>query len=188
MKRILVVVCAIAISVCAISAKAQVPNVGVFFDQDLQFMWADCPPEAPLTVLDTCYVALHNANMFVGSVEYLIEYPPYMFWTGDEIPGVDGEDYLKAGSSAYGIGIVWPIPKNGFLSILLQKSFFLWNCSGCQAGPQQVHVLPHPDSGKIRAIRWPDLWELPLVGMTSDICAPVPVEVNTWGGIKALYE
>jgi hypothetical protein len=188
MKRMLVVACAIAFCVCAISAKAQVPNVGVFFDQNLKFMWADCPPAPPLTVLDTVYVALHNANMFVGSVEYMIEYPPYMFWTGDEIPGVGGVDYLKAGNSATGIGIVWPIPKNGFLSILVQKAFFLWNCTGCEGGEQCVQVLPNPDSGKIRAIRWPDLWELPLVGMRSSICKTVPVDGNTWGGIKALYQ
>jgi hypothetical protein len=188
MKRILVVVCAIAIGVSAISAKAQVPNVGVFFDQNLQYMWADCPPGTPLTVLDTCYVALHNANMFVGSVEYMIEYPPYMSYMGDIVPGISGEDYLKAGNSNTGIGVVWPIPKNGFQGILVHMTRFLWNCNGCDAGEQCVMVLPHPDSGKIRAIRWPDLWELPLVGMTSSICKTVPVEENTWGGIKALYE
>lgn len=194
MKRILVVVCAVAIGVSAISASAQIPNVGVFFDENFKTMWADCPNEGPLTVLDTCYVVAHNLNMWVGSIEYAIDYPPYMYWTGDFVPDEATEEnpdgVLVIGNSEMGISIVYPIPRNGFVGMMTQLSFFFWNCTGCNGDPthQTVVVIPNPSSGQLRALQWPDLAEVPLVGMTSDLCAPVPVEETTWGGIKALYD
>lgn len=197
MKRILVVVCAVAIGFSAITASAQVPNIGVFFDENLQFMWADCPPGGGL---DTAYVAAHNLDMWVGSLEYAIEYPPYMTWISDIVPNLatpeNPDGVLKIGMSPVGmggIGIVYPIPRNGFVGLLTQLILFNWNCDGCDPGPppgmdyQQVLVVS-PPYGALRAVRWPDSFEVPMVGMASDICSGViPVQENTWGGIKALY-
>jgi hypothetical protein len=63
-------------------------------------------------------------------------------------------------------------------------------CDNCSEANQNapVVVVPYPDSGKIRALRYPDLFEVQAVGMKSLICATIPNEDTTWGKVKALYE
>ena len=189
MKKILVVVFAIAV-VFATAASAQTPYVAVYFDDTYQTMTADCPDALPGTVPDSAYVVTHNWNMWVNAIEYAIAYPPQIFWTGDQIaPGIlaIGQSDVTLG----GIGMTWPLPSNGFGSLFLQKFFFFWMCEGCDGNwDSPITVVPYPQSGQVRAVRWPDLAIFQGVGLTSLICPSpgIPVEEKTWGGIKALYE
>jgi hypothetical protein len=50
-----------------------------------------------------------------------------------------------------------------------------------------IDVVPNPDSGQLRAIRWPSDEFVTAVGQRSLICTTVPAEETTWGSIKALY-
>jgi hypothetical protein len=57
-----------------------------------------------------------------------------------------------------------------------------------QGADYQQVVVVSPPYGALRAVRWPDSFQVGMVGMASDICSGViPVKENTWGGIKALY-
>jgi hypothetical protein len=87
MKKILVVVFAIAVVFTAISASAQIPYVAVYFDDTYKDMTADCPDAPPGTVPDSAYVVTHNWNMWMNAIEYAIDYPPQMYWTGDKFAG-----------------------------------------------------------------------------------------------------
>jgi hypothetical protein len=188
MKRILVVVIAVVIGLMAINANAQIPNVQVYFDYNLTETGANCPVAPPGTVLDSCYVVANNFNMWMNAIEYTIDYPPQILWVGDVFP----TDRLTIGNSPSGVGVSWPLPGNAFGALVIQKIRFYWMCDNCDPqGPNAdapISVLPYPLQSTVRAVRWPDLAIVPGVGMTSLICATVPVEETTWGGIKSMYE
>jgi hypothetical protein len=194
MKKVLVVVFVVALGLFAVQSNAQVPNVGVYFHTDgyggYSQMAANCPAAPAGTVLDSVYVVAYNFNMWVVGIEYQIEYPTMVSWVADRFTA----GQLKIGSSPVGIGITWTLPQNGFGALLTQKAWFLWMCTedDCvnplyQNTPWVVN--PHPISGQLRAVRWPDNAPVPGVGLTSLLCPwTIPTEETTWGGIKAMYE
>jgi hypothetical protein len=193
MKKILVVVFAVVIGF-AVSANAQdVPNVGIYFDAGGGEMQKDCLGTG---VFDNAYVIAVNWNMWMNGIEYGIWYPAQVtFFADTPAPG-----YLKAGSSPLavdplgphgtsgGIGITMPLPANSWDPLLVQTIVFTWECDDCSVTNIPWVVDGHSFSGEVRAIRWPDLTEFYGVGLTSYICATVPVEETTWGGIKSLYQ
>jgi hypothetical protein len=81
-----------------------------------------------------------------------------------------------------------PAPLNAYETVVLQRVRFLWWCSAGQSQAIAIVVVPHPETGKIRAISWPDSEEVEAVGMTAIVCPLNPVENSTWGHIKALYK
>jgi hypothetical protein len=194
MKKVLVVVFAVAIGLFAVQSNAQIPNVGVYFHHDgyggYSQMAADCPAAPAGTLVDSVYVVAYNFNMWVIGIEYKIEYPTLVSFMADIITPAQ----LKIGSSAIGIGITWPLPQNGFGALLCQKALFLWMCEADDCVNVLHHntpwvVVPHPDSGLLRAVRWPDVGTVAGVGLTSLLCPwTIPTEETTWGGIKAMYE
>ena len=190
MKKSLVVVVVLAIGMFAAVSNAQIPNVGVYFDNTFTQMSAPCPTDPPGTVFQQLYVVANNLNMWVAAIEYKIEYPVSMAWDADIITS----DQLRIGNSVVGIGITWPIPANGFGTLLCQKILIEWLCQSdvdgdCGlANDNVLVVVAYPSSGKIRALQWPDNAETIGTGLTSVICPQtIPVEETTWGGIKALY-
>jgi hypothetical protein len=186
MKRVLVVVFAVAIGLSAIHASAQVPNVTIYFDKNMSIAGKNCPA-APLgTILDSCYVVANNFNMWMNAIEYYIDYPPQVSFFGDFFP----PDRLTIGSSGVypGVGVSWPLPANSFGALVIQKAKFIWMCDNCETKNIHWTVLPYGTQPTVRAVRWPDLVIVPGVGMTSLICPLTPVEETTWGGIKAMYE
>ncbi len=184
MKKVLVVVFAVALGLSAV-ASAQVPNVAVYFDKDLQFQQGNCPAEAPGTVSQTLYVVANNFGIWMNGIEYQITYPPQITWLGDfPVPGA-----LSIGSSPLGIGITFPTPLEAFTQAVVQTVNVLWMCDHCEPLIEYPIVVgPFPSSGLVRAVRWPDLHTVIGVGMTSLICATTPIQETTWGQIKALYE
>ena len=190
MKKTLVVVVAIAIGLFASVSSAQTPHVVVYFDNTMTQMDACCPDAPAGTVAQTLYVVANNFNMWVSAIEYRIQYPPSLMLLGEGVDDGPGGTQLKIGQSPTGIGISWPIPAPGFGALVCQKPNVLWMCAaGDAVADQLMVVLPFPSSGKVRAIRWPDEFEVLGVGLTSVVCPTViPVEETTWGGIKALYD
>ena len=170
--------------ICATTVSAGVPNVAVFFDKNLQQMVGTCPYAPEGSVLDTVFVVANNFDMWMGAIEYSIQYPPQVVWLIDLYPA----NTLTIGTSPYGITTAWTIPANAFVGLVVQRAVILWVCDGCGSSVNEpLVVLPHPMSGFLRAVRWPDLVNVNAVGLTSIICPTIPAQETTWGGIKALY-
>jgi hypothetical protein len=169
---------------CSSAVSAGVPNVAVFFDKNLQQMVGSCPFAPEGTVLDTVFVVANNFDMWMGAIEYSIQYPPQVVWIADLYPA----NTLTLGNSASGITTAWTTPANAFVGLVVQRSIILWLCDGCGGFVNQpLVVLPHPVSGLLRAVRWPDQATVNAVGLTSIVCPTIPAQETTWGGIKALY-
>jgi len=188
MKKILVVVCAVAFCLGAASADAQVPYVQVYFDSlHTESVLEECPTDPQ----GTLYVVAHNWGIWMSGIEYQINYPPEMTFLGDFI---DEDRQLSIGSSPTGISIAWKnAPGAAFVSLRLQTVSVWYTCDGCQVQNITVTVVKHPVSDPtqpnhmVRAVDWPDEADHWGVGMASVICPTVPVEETTWGGIKAQY-
>ncbi len=158
---------------------AQTPFVQVYFDPGHSVTTADCPG----TQLDTLYVVAHNFNAWLTAIEFSINYPAEMNWLAD-MPNTE----VKIGSSPAGIAMAFPTPLNGFNPVEVMQVMVMWLCSSCGANTNiPLVVAPHPQTGFVRATRYPDNGIITAVGMTSLLCATVPVEQTTWGQIKALY-
>ena len=180
MKALLVVTVFVALAtVVAAPAEAETPSIGVFFDSGFSRMQQDCPGAG---VMDTLYIVALNFNTYLMAVEYSINYPPAMFWVADlDLPA------LYIGSSPTGITEGFPPPQNGYNALLVAKAMFMWTCAGCLITDMPVIVSPHPGTAFLGAVDFPNYDLVPAVGMTSLVCATVPIEDTTWGQIKSLY-
>lgn len=188
MKKVLAVVSALVLLSFAVGANAQgVPNFQVYFDAagSQAVHPAPCPG---FGVLDTWHVIANNVNSFFNVAEFSIAYPPNVVWLADS-PALDpiGGGANQIGSTPTGTALGWAIQMNGFNSILVCKLLVLWNCADC-AGWDNTPVVVGPGFNGTLVVTLPGNNILPMVGMTSTICAtPVPVENKTWGKVKALY-
>ena len=182
MKRVFVIVVALGIlAIGAQMASAQeVPYVMLYFDDLYTVGSKDCPGAQP----DSAYIVVKNFNMYLQAIEYQVLYPPEMVWLGDDVG-----DALAIGNTSIGIAESWPLPQNAFVPYAVAKVLFMWNCvGGCPLTNIPITIVPHPETFKLRALRWPDLVEITAIGMTSLVCATIPVEESSWGKIKALYK
>jgi hypothetical protein len=164
-------------------AMAQTPYFQIYFDDAHTAAASDCPAAPAGTVIDTVHVVAHNFNNFFIATEFAIDYSAKLTWLGD-IPGGN----LVIGQSPIGISMSWQIPVSGFAPVRVMSAAVLWMCSGC-AGSENtpVIVIPNPETDVLAFVSWPGIQAIPTVGMTSLICATVPVESTSWGQIKALY-
>lgn len=175
---------AIALSIAIAGAvNAQVPYVQIYFDQNFSQTGVPCPTEPVGTVQSTLYVVGHNFNCWIMAAEFAIDYSTKLTWEGDFF-----DTDLHLGNSPTGVAIVWSLPKNAFGASLLMWAGVTWECDTCEGNENTpVVVMPFPDSGLVRAIRYPDEAVITAVGMTSLICPTVPTNETTWGKVKALY-
>lgn len=186
MKKVLAVVLAAAfVGVVSFNANAQVPNASVYFD-DVTFsqQQENCPNAPAGTVLGTLYVVLNNVNSFISAVEFGIVYPPAIGWLGDAF-----DTPLHLGDSPTGVAISWSTPRNAFGNLKVMEAIFVWNCEGCVGFENNpIIVVPHPQTNQLRAVAAPSNILINLVGGTSMICPQgIPVQEETWGAIKSLY-
>lgn len=182
MKRVFVIV--VALGILAIGAQMvsaqEVPYVMLYFDDLYTVGSEDCPGIAP----DSAYIVVKNFGMWLQAIEYQVDYPAEMTWIGDDVG-----DALAIGNTRDGIAESWPLPVNAFDPFAVAKVSFMWNCTGgCPVKNIPIVIGPHPQTFKLRALRWPDLYEITAIGMTSLVCATIPVEESSWGKIKALYQ
>ena len=174
---------------------AQVPSIGIYWDEALQRRSMEsCPWALPGTVVDTLYVVVDGFDMAMASIEYRVDLSPYLEFLGDNVPVGVAE-----GFSIDGIRITFPTPVGTTPQLLIQKIFFFYMCEGCVPArtgrpgrtllDEPITVLPHPQSGKIQAIRWPDMTAVEAEGLISILCPHIgtPTERTTWGNIKGLF-
>lgn len=165
---------------------AQTENFQVYFDDNYTQATAECPAAPPGTVLDTLYVVANNFNMWVSAGELSVQYPAELAWIAD-IPNTP----LAIGSTPTGVAYSWTLPQSAFGPFEVCKVLVSWMCNDC-AGTAfpggQVIVQPHPQTGFARLVRYPDNVVVDGIGLTSLVCAQVPVEETTWGRLKALFE
>ena len=183
MKKVLAVAFVLAILSIGFSASAQVPYVQVYFDIGASEGSASCPAVAGMQEL---HVFAVNFNMWIAAIEYMIAVPASLTIIGDvAVPGA-----LQIGNSSVGISWSFPIPGNGWAPYKTQGLNVWWNCTNCTGYEDgQIIVLPHPVSGQISAVSWPDLISVTAVGMTSTVCpVDVPAQESTWGSVKSLYK
>ena len=183
----------IILSVLVQPAASQQPYLRIYFDSGLTSFSSECPPEPPGMVLDSLFIVAFNLNAFISAIEFGIDYTSNLMWLADDHTG------LSIGNSDTGIAIAWPFPQNAFTPLLVDKVYFLWMCQNCSCG-LNVCVCPqvHPETGRLRAVRWPDNEFIYMNVLPGVLCAapngdpcrceqPVPVEETSWGKIKALY-
>ena len=171
------------VSVVAVSA--QTPFIAVYFDHAWQ-VGGNAPAPAgdpcPGPVVDSLYIALVNANAFVSGVEFAVNYPPEIGFVADF-----DKQPVVIGTTASGFSQGWAIPPNGFSAVYVCGVQFIWTCTGCSVFNSPIVVVQHPDTGFLGYTDFPGYTEFPAVGMTSLICATIPVEETTWGQVKSLY-
>ncbi len=170
----------LVLSIGVASAQTQ-PFIAVYFDQTFQTEAQDpCPG---IGVLDTLYVELVNANVFVTGVEFAINYPPELSYLLD----FDKQGTV-IGSTPTGFSMGWAIPQNGFgVAIDVCKVLVQWTCDGCATIDVELPVVQHPYTGFIGFTDFPNFDLFPAVGLTSLICPTVPTQDTTWGKVKSLY-
>jgi len=165
-------------------AVAQTPYFQIYFDDAHAIAAMDCPTAPVGTVLDTLHVVAHNFNNFIIATEYSIDYSSRLSWQGD-ITTAD----IVIGNSPIGISQAWTYPLDAFVPLRVMSATVFWMCSGCAGNSNTpVVVMPNPETSVLAYVSWPGVQAIPAVGMTSLICATVPVEETSWGQIKALYQ
>ncbi len=188
--------------VFASATVAQVPSVQIYFEGNpvtKVFQTTQSPCQPPGTMQDL-YIVFQNFNMYVLAVDFSVDYPPALLWTGETVGGPAGQS-LTIGSSPSGegfggIAIAFFVPQSTFEPFLAMISHVIWTGScDCHGGPQPLKVRGYQyahlgNGGKAnpQVVRWPDFAELDGVGMTSLVCPSAwAVEPATWGRVKALY-
>lgn len=163
------------------SVSAQTGTIGVYFDAGLSVEAKDCPGPAP----GKLYVGAAGFGIQIIGAEYQVIYPPSIIWLADS-----ATPPATLGVSPTGISMGYPLPLNAFGSTLLQTVEILWNCTGCASTNEPIIVVDNPitaDPG-VLVVRWPDFALVPGVGLTALVCATIPTQETTWGGVKALFE
>jgi len=167
-------------------AMAQTENFQVYFDDLYQEGAADCPG---MGVLDTLYVVANNLNEFFTAAEFSVQLPAELLWVAD-LPNTP----LAIGNTQSGVAYSWSLPQDGFAPYELTRMLVTWNCNDCSGIPSpggQVVVTKNlanpPAVLNPRFARHPDDVLIDVIGMTSLVCAQVPVEETSWGRVKALY-
>jgi len=177
-----VLAAAFFISMPAVPAAAQVPTVAVFFDGALTSPTSDCQG---LGVIDTLYAATFGFNDWLSALEFSVDYSTVtaFTWIADA-----ADTPLVIGSTPFGIALTWQLPQSGFSPLAVVRIIVVWNCDACAGNEGQVlAVKPHPQTGHIRAVRYPDRTFIDAIGDIAVVCPVFPVETRTWGAVKALY-
>ena len=165
------------------TADAQTPTIGVYFDEFGSVETKDCPGDG---MLDQVYFYLRNANTQVSGVQFRVSYGPYLNWVGDNLT-----TQVEIGATFSGLAASWALPQNGFFPVNIGSAFVEWICpTGCNPTNSPVIVLADSNAGETEVLwtDWPAFQISTAVGLTALVCATVPTEDTTWGGIKALYD
>ena len=175
----------IACCIVAPGASAQTPTVSIYFDEYYSF------PRGELCqgvgVFDTLWVVAEGFNAWISAIEYAINFSDMsgvMIWVAD-LPVA----LLNIGSTPQGVATTWLRPQNGFAPLLVMQVLVQWACDDCYAATNRYLSLGwHPQTGYVRAVRYPDRAFIEATGLASTICAAgFPIETATWGAVKALY-
>jgi hypothetical protein len=181
MKRIAIAL--LLLSFAAV-ASAQVPTIGVYFDEELTQTSKEC---MGVGVFDTLYVGARDYQMWVSTVEFRVQFGGFNLTPLSEV--VEGGG-LKLGTS-YGPGttITWPSQRNGYFPFIILRIPFIWQCDDCGTAKadDMIEILPHATTGGLYAIEYQTLRIVDSNGASSVSCGAVPTEPTSWSRIKAMY-
>lgn len=175
-----------------------VPYFQVYFDDASNGSFGETQAECGQMGMPVyLYVVARNFESWLAAVEFKVEFPPGVMYVGETLAPPSQGTMLSIGNSNIGLTVSTSLPRNGFgePGVLITTIFAIWtaacDCGPYGEGPQSIVVgaypYPNPKTGPA-GVRWPDLVEVPAVGMTSLLCpGPVSTQESTWGGIKALY-
>jgi hypothetical protein len=167
-------------------------TMGVYFERVPGLMAYAPPPFVPFYV----YIYLHSSDHYVTAVEYQLQTPldpghALFFYSNVCYP----ESYsVSLGNPFDGHSITYWPPLDGwnpgYNELCCLECYIAepcWNDGGAMIEYLLV-IGPHPDSGNLSGIYWPDYMPFPIIGLTSVLCPeePVPVEEESWGAIKAM--
>lgn len=159
------------------AASAQTPIVQVVFDEGLNAQTKVCQ----MGSIDSLHVVARNFNIWMVGIEFAIQYPSGISMLGEKV-----YSDLKIGSTPMGISLVWQTPQNAFVPVKLMTVTYV--CNVCYPD-SPIDVVPHYQSGYVRATRYPDNEFVYGMGWRSIFCPyEIPVETTTWGSVKALYD
>ncbi len=184
MKNVLVLFVALLMASMGTSIVcAQIPNMEIHFTNGREAI----APCGGIDVVDSLYIVANDLNMWVGGIEYCIQYPPEILWIADRTGGLNMGSSPWVGDGSGGIATVWGVPRNGYEPLIVNNVIFVWQCEGCPRDDIPVRACANEQTGFLRATRYPDAYFFDMIGMLSLICPTVPAEQTTWGNIKALY-
>ena len=182
MKRIAI---ALLLLTFAATASAQVPTVGIYFNEELT--WASRPCQGT-GVLDTVYVGAKNFNMWVSTLEFRVQFGGLNMTPISEV--MIGTA-LRLGT-VYGPGttITWPTPRFGWNSFIVEKIAVIWQCDDCATSSwdDAIDVVPHATTGNLEAVEYLTFQIVPASGIGAVACGLVATEETSWGRIKAMYK
>jgi hypothetical protein len=178
MKRLLMTCAILAVLTLSVTTvSAQTPIVQIVFDEGLNQQTKVCVTGS----IDSFHVVARNFNIWMTGIEFAIQYPMGIGLIGENVLSD-----LSIGGTPMGISLVWMTPQNAFATVKLMTVYYI--CNVCYPD-NPIIVLPHWQSGFVRATRYPDLEFINGIGWTSVFCPDViPVEESTWGQIKSMYE
>jgi hypothetical protein len=175
-----VVVLAFVSSLLAFSARAQVPIIQVYLDDEFQITDAVCPG---FGLVDTLYVVASNFSVPIVDVEYQI----LGFGSFSPLFDILPSGFTATGFSGAGINVSFGGPADATGLFLVERIGGGWFCADCTGPILTLSVVPHPDSGKIQATAWPTLSKIEAAGGINILCTSIPVRETTWGKVKALF-
>ena len=183
MKRILAAAIMVLVICLGFNAYSQVAQIKISFDDNGNEWFTTCPADLGVSTLT---VWTSNFDMWMSAIEYKIVFDPVVTFMEDIMIA----DALQIGSSPTGISIAYPTPGRAWDLFPVQRVLVMWNSTDCSLhSDSPITIVPHPSSGKIQAIRWPDLHIVEADGGTSYICPTLtPTEETTWGSVKSLYK
>ena len=184
MRKVLAVVLAVAVlGFTAYTADAQVANVQVYFDANFTQTQAIC---GGVGIPQDLFVVANNFGMFMSAIEYKVVLPPSLFYIAEVTTAP-----VIVGNALAGVAMSWAVPQDAFGALGVSRIIATWQCNDCAfdlVADEPIVVVPHPISGLVRAVRWPDNTLFNAFGLTSIVCADVvPTEETNWGKVKALY-
>ena len=133
-------------------------------------------------VLDTLCIVAQNYCP-TDNIQFAIDYPPSITWVAD----FDTQP-ATFGATPTGFNMSWTVQQPPG-SVFICHVLIQWNCDNCDPpNNDPVRVVPHLVTGFLWSTSCGVLQVLvPMVGLTSLVCATVPVEATTWGRVKELY-
>ena len=181
------------------AAAGQTATIQMFMDAEFSRTATNCPDSPVGTFQNTLYVVVKGFGVTISDLEYSIQYPGIAVWIGD--------DYVSgtvSGSTADGIRHSWTAPIDASNEFLVATVLVLWLCErdDCwQLLNTPICVVPHPESGFIRATSSIDQSDIYAASLGIRICPdlsgdwvwecwipPVPTQDTSWGRIKSLYK
>ena len=162
-------------------AMAQAPRVAIYFDGYYRDRSEVCQGPGGY---DTLFVFAEDFDAWITAIEFSVDFSDIdgFIWIADLLVTP-----LVIGTTPEGIAMTWSTPQSGFTPLLLMEILVAWTCEDCRLINQHLFVRPHPLTGHLRAVRYPDRTFIDAIGDDGWLCYAGPTETTTWGAVKALY-